>query len=65
MSAEWLSIVEFVFDYRRQPSLHWPKLPHNPYRKDGHSEPQEGRIEIAIPFDAQNAEHRILIEILD
>lgn len=39
-------------DYRLPPgtTLHWPALPHNPYRKDGRAEPEEGRIELRIPL---------------
>ena len=44
-------------------SLHWPTLPHNPYRKDGRASPSEGRIEIRIPFDEQHREHRATVEI--
>jgi hypothetical protein len=28
----------------------WPLLPHNPYRKDGHAEADEGRIVIDVPL---------------
>ncbi len=45
-------------------SLHWPALPHNPYRKDGRAEPAEGRIEIRLPFDAQHPAHLVKVEIL-
>jgi len=45
-------------------SLHWPALPHNPYRKDGRAMPSEGRIAIRVPFDLQHPEHRLTIEIL-
>jgi hypothetical protein len=44
-------------------SVHWPALPHNPYRKDGHATPSEGRIEIRIPFDRDHTSHTIMIEI--
>ncbi len=43
--------------------LHWPALAHNPYVKDGHSGPEQGRIEIRIPFDAREKEHRITLTI--
>ena len=46
-------------------SIHWPALPHNPYRKDGHATPAEGRIEIRIPFDTNNTKHIIMMEILE
>jgi hypothetical protein len=45
--------------------LHWPVLPHNPYRKDGHAGSEEGRIEIRIPLDAKHREHEVTLEILD
>ena len=45
-------------------SLKWPVLPHNPYRKDGAAVPSEGRIEVGIPFDNGNREHRVVLEIM-
>lgn len=45
-------------------TLHWPALPHNPYRKDGNATPAEGRIEIRIPFDKCNSAYTINLEIL-
>ncbi len=46
-------------------SLHWPALPHNPYRKDGRAAAMEGRIEIRIPFDADRREYEVRIEVVD
>jgi hypothetical protein len=43
-------------------SLHWPALPHNPYRRDGRASATEGRIEIRIPFDAEHPQYRVLVE---
>jgi hypothetical protein len=44
-------------------SLRWPALPHNPYRADGHAEPQEGRIEIRVPLESdQSARIEVQIE---
>jgi hypothetical protein len=45
-------------------TLHWPALPHNPYRKDGSAELEEGRIEIRIPFDADHTRYSLTVEIL-
>jgi hypothetical protein len=45
-------------------TLHWPVLPHNPYRKDGRATPAEGRIEIRIPFDERDSEYTINLEVL-
>jgi len=44
-------------------SLHWPALPHNPYRKDGKAEPSEGRIEIRIPLDGRQARQEATLEV--
>jgi len=49
----------------RTATLHWPALPHNPYRKDGRSTAKEGRIEIRIPFDQENREHPITVTVLE
>lgn len=46
-------------------SLHWPALPHNPYRKDGRATPEEGRIEIRIPLDESHPRHKITLKIAD
>ena len=46
-------------------TLHWPVLPHNPYRKDGHATPAEGRIEIRIPFDKQHNAYTVTLEVLN
>ena len=44
-------------------SLHWPMLPHDPYKKDGAAEPFQGLIEIRIPFDTLHKKHRVILEI--
>jgi hypothetical protein len=45
-------------------SLHWPALPHNPYRKDGRATAGEGRIEVRIPLDSKHPEAEVMIEIV-
>ena len=44
-------------------TLMWPALPHNPYRKDGHAEPREGRIVLILPFSADVLRHEVLVEV--
>lgn len=44
-------------------SLHWPALPHNPYRIDGRAAPAEGRIEIRIPLDEQHKSATVMLEV--
>ena len=46
-----------------QATLHWPALPHDPYRKDGHATPSQGRIEIRVPLEHQRS-RTVTIEII-
>jgi len=46
-------------------SLHWPALPHNPYRKDGRAGASEGRIEIRMPFGPKPRKHALRVEIVE
>lgn len=43
--------------------LHWPALPHNPYVKDGQAKPEEGRIEIRMPFQTGQLEYRVTLNV--
>ena len=43
-------------------SLHWPVLPHNPYRKDGRASAKEGRVEIRIPFGKEQRQYAVRME---
>lgn len=45
-------------------TLHWPALPHNPYRKDGRAGAGEGRIEIRIPLDEEHRCQLVTLEVL-
>ena len=44
-------------------TLHWPTLPHNPYRKDGRATPEEGRIELRIPLQTGGTPATVAIEV--
>ncbi len=44
-------------------TLHWPTLPHNPYRKDGRAEASEGRIEIRVPLDKDHPRQKIVLRV--
>jgi hypothetical protein len=44
-------------------SVTWPVLPHNPYTKDGHAEPKEGRIVITIPLTPQQPKVGVDFEV--
>jgi hypothetical protein len=44
-------------------SVVWHALPHNPYRKDGHATPEEGRIVLVLPFSAQAQRFIVTVEV--
>ncbi len=46
-------------------TLHWPALPHNPYRRDGRSYPAEGRLELRIPLTPDGSQQSVTIEVLE
>jgi hypothetical protein len=48
-----------------QASITWPVLPHNPYTKDGHAEPAEGRLVITLPFSAEVLKHELTITVAE
>ena len=48
-----------------QASITWSVLPHNPYTKDGHAEPAEGRIVITLPFSAEVLKHELTITVAE
>jgi hypothetical protein len=67
LSPEQIGVWVSHGGYRLYPpptaSLHWPVLPHNPYRKDGRAEPSEGRIEIRIPFDPGHGKYCVRLDV--
>jgi hypothetical protein len=44
-------------------SVTWPALPHNPYRKDGRAEPEEGRIVVTLLFSRDVVRQEITVEV--
>ncbi|HSW46455.1 MAG TPA: hypothetical protein VLM89_12880 [Phycisphaerae bacterium] len=50
-------------DVPKSATLQWPALPHNPYRKDGRAEAAEGRISVRIPFDVQNRQQQVVLQV--
>lgn len=58
-----LSFAGYRLRLPESAELHWPALPHNPYRKDGRATAEEGRIEIRIPFDSEHAGRCVLLEV--
>jgi hypothetical protein len=64
--GDWIQYCDYRLHVPKVASLHWPVLPHNPYRKGGEARIHEGRIEIRIPFDNQSRskEYRLRFEVL-
>jgi len=69
LSAEqiggWVSHAGWRLHLPSCASLHWPALPHNPYRKDGRAGASEGRIEIRIPFGPEPRKHNVRVELAE
>ncbi|MES2460456.1 MAG: hypothetical protein V4671_07720 [Armatimonadota bacterium] len=45
-------------------SLSWPVLPHDPYKKDGKADPDEGRIVVSLPLTAERKSQEVSVLIL-
>ncbi len=60
----WMTHGGVRFHLPDDATIHWPALPHNPYRKDGRASAEEGRIEIRIPLDAAQNSRQVTMEIL-
>lgn len=44
-------------------TVRWPVLPHNPYTDDGHAAPEEGRLVVSLPLDANHPEHTLSLTV--
>ena len=45
-------------------TLTWPVLPHDQYKKDGSATPDEGRIVVTLPLDAERKYVEVSVKIL-
>ncbi|MBN1492368.1 MAG: hypothetical protein JXA69_20820 [Phycisphaerae bacterium] len=61
VAGEWMEHAGVRFDLPPAASVRWPVLPHNPYTRDGHAAPGEGRIVIDLPLTAEAAEQCVRI----
>jgi len=61
--GDWLRYAGCRFAVPPGASLHWPALPHHPYRKDGRAEPGEGRLVICIPFDRDHLRQQVTLKV--
>jgi len=59
-----LSYSGFRLSLPPETTLHWPALPHDPYRKDGRATPAQGRVEVRIPFGRDHGATTVTVEIL-
>ena len=68
--GEWANLGGWIehrgakFHLPEDAILLWPTLPHNPYRKDGHAEKEEGRISIRLPLTKESPSRKIRIELV-
>ena len=49
-AVAWVAHHNWRFYPPANAKVHWPALPHNPYRKDGHAEVSEGRLVVSVEF---------------
>ncbi len=58
-----LEYGEIHLDLPEGTTLYWPALPHNPYMKNGHAEPKEGRIELRIPLTPNGMSKTVTLSV--
>ena len=63
-AGAWFEHNGWRVELPEKSSLTWPVLPHNPYRKDGRAEPEEGRIVLSLPISGQVTTQNIVVSIL-
>jgi hypothetical protein len=51
-AGDWIGHRGARFQIPAGVMVHWPALPHNPYRKDGHGELDEARIVLDVPLSS-------------
>jgi hypothetical protein len=61
-AGDWFEHRNWKVYLPKNATVQWPVLPHNQYRKDGHAEPEEGRIVVTIPFDRVES-HEVIVEV--
>ncbi|MBI5690555.1 MAG: hypothetical protein HZC55_10710 [Verrucomicrobia bacterium] len=60
--GSWVEFRGVRYQVPAGTTLHWPVLPHNPYRKDGRAEPEEGRVELRIPVEPDRGPVTVVVE---
>ncbi len=61
--GEWIEHTGWKLTVPEGARVIWPVLPHNPYRKDGRTELNEGRIVLAIPFSPKRRNCEVVLSI--
>jgi hypothetical protein len=61
-AGEWFQLGGWRVSVPPQATLTWPVLPHNPYTKDGHAEPREGRIVMTLPLTRQVLKYELTVQ---
>ena len=62
-AGEWFELGAWRINVPPQATITWPVLPHNPYTKDGHAEPREGRIVMTLPFGRNASSYEIRVNV--
>ncbi|MCE5309017.1 MAG: hypothetical protein LLG20_15365 [Acidobacteriales bacterium] len=61
-AGEWIELAGVRVRIPKDSTVIWPVVPHDPYKKDGRAEPDQGRIVIDMPL-AASGEARVAITI--
>lgn len=61
-AGDWFAHRGYKIAVPATASITWPAKRHNPYTKDGHSEPLEDRIVMTLPFDKDHMSYEITVE---
>jgi hypothetical protein len=62
-AGAWIAHHGWRLTLPPEASVVWPALPHNPYRKDGHATPDEGRLVVVLPFGAERRRYEGAVEV--
>jgi hypothetical protein len=62
-AGAWIAHHGWRLTLPPEASVVWPALPHNPYRKDGHATPEEGRLVVVLPFSPERTRYEVVVEV--
>lgn len=62
--GEWIEHAGWRLTIPDGARVVWPVLPHNPYRKDGRAEIEEGRIVVGVPLSSERRDCELTLSVL-